>query len=220
MLIIKNRFWIAASTAVLLTLCVLVVSAEAQKKTGGVSDAEKSIGGDEHQMSVYGVKIGMDVPTALRAVFENAGRKPGEEKPDAMRREGDGKKDIRVLYKNLPKGELQIVFDQGKFVSEIVLTYLTRPNIVDLRLPSSSGIGVATSGERYDDRYTIGFVDNKKQEKLWWRDTKSGNDFGIRLSFLSGNILRDGQLWWQTIAQKAVTIKPGHKKRFRKAMSK
>jgi hypothetical protein len=181
---------------------------------------EKSIGGDEHQFSIYGVIIGMDVQTALKTVFENAERKPGQEKPDALRKEGKDEKDIRVLYKNLPKGDLQIVFDQGKFVREIVISYANKPNIEKLRLPSSSNIGVASSGERFDDRYTIGFVDNTKREKLWWREEKSDEDYKIRLSFVSGNSTRDGQLWWQTVFQKAVTVMPGDEKKFRKAMIK
>lgn len=171
----------------------------------------------QHENAIYGVKIGMDVPTALKSVFEKAQRKSGEEKPDAMRKEGDG--DIRVLYKSLPLGDLQIVFDQGKYVREIILTYANRPSIEDLRLPSSSGIGVASSGTRYDDRYSIGFVDSKKQEKLWWRDITSDSPYEVRLSFRSGNLLKDGQLWWQTISQKAVTVKPKDEKKFRKSVS-
>lgn len=178
---------------------------------------EKSIGGAEHEMNIYGVKIGMSVPAALEAVFRNANRKAGQEKPDAMRKEGKGEEDIRVLYNDLPEGQLQVVFAGGKFVKEIVLTYTSRPTIEDLRLPSSSDIGVATSGERYDDRYTVGFVDSKKQEKLWWRDESDG-DYKVRLSFRSGNVLKDGQLWWQTLAQKAITVLPGDEKKFKKAM--
>ncbi len=178
---------------------------------------EKSIGGAEHEMNIYGVKIGMSVPAALEAVFRNANRKAGQEKPDAMRKEGKGEEDIRVLYNDLPEGQLQVVFAGGRFVKEIVLTYTSRPTIEDLRLPSSSDIGVATSGERYDDRYTVGFVDSKKQEKLWWRDESDG-DYKVRLSFRSGNVLKDGQLWWQTLAQKAITVLPGDEKKFKKAM--
>ncbi len=200
---------------VLIISAIFAVSVSAQAK----NDSVKSIGGEEHESNIYGVKIGMDIPTALEAVFKNANRKPGQEKPDAMKKEGKDNKDVRVLYKDLPKGDLQIVFDEGKYVREIALTYAEKKNIDDLRLASSSDIGVATSGQRYDDRYTIGFVDNKKQEKLWWRDEKIGDDYEIRFSFLSGNILKDSTLWWQTVVQKAISIKPGDEKKFSKAMS-
>ena len=198
---------------VLLGVIALMVSGAFAQK-----DEKTSIGGPEHDFNIYGVTIGMDVPTALKAVFDNAKRKPGQEKPDVLRKEGKGKKDIRVLYNELPKGTLQIVFADGKYVKEITLGYKLRPSIESLRLPSSSNIGVAASGERFDDRYTIGFVDQKKQEKLWWRDEKSGNGYDIRLSFRSGNSLKDGQLWWQTITYKSINVLPGHEKKFKKAM--
>ncbi len=200
---------------------VLIVSAifasgiSAQEK----NDSVKSIGGEEHDSNIYGVKIGMDIPTALEAVFKNAERKPGQEKPDAMKKEGKDNKDVRVLYKDLPKGDLQIVFDEGKYVREIALTYTEKKNIDDLRLASSSDISAATSGQRFDDRYTIGFVDNKKQEKLWWRDEKIGGDYEIRVSFLSGNLLKDSTLWWQSVVQKAISVKPGDEKKFSKALN-
>lgn len=186
--------------------------------SAGQVDEERSIGGEEHDLNVYGVQIGMDVPTALKAVFVNAERKPGEEKPDALRREGPDKKDIRVLYNDLPKGQLQIVFAEGKFVKEIILTYEGHKKIFDLRLPSSGDINVAATGERFDDRYTIGFLDSKKQQKLWWRDVKTADDYRIRLAFLSESILKDGNTWWQKIIQKAVTLRPGDEKKFLKAM--
>jgi hypothetical protein len=178
----------------------------------------ESIGGKEHDLNIYGVTIGMDVPTALQTVFTNANRKAGEEKPDAKRNEGKDNKDIRVVYRNLPLGEMQIVFAEGKFVREIVLRYAQVQRVSDLRLPNSSNIGEVTSGERFDDRYTIGFVDNKKQEKLWWRDEKNEKGYQTRLTFLSGNLTKDTTMWWQTIVQKAITVKNGDEDKFLKAM--
>lgn len=172
---------------------------------GQVKDG--SIGGKEHDMNVYGVEIGMDVSTALQNVFVNANRSPGQERPDAKKNEGKDNKDVRVVYRSLPDGELQILFAEGKYVSEIVLRYAQVKRVAELRLPNSSGIGEATSGERFDDRYTIGFVDNKKQEKVWWRDVKSEGVYQIRLSFLSGNLTRDTTQWWQTIVQKAIIVR-------------
>jgi hypothetical protein len=189
---------------------LLGISAFAQEK--------ESIGGKEHDMNIYGVTIGMDVPTALQTVFTNANRKAGEERPDAKRNEGKDNKDVRVIYKSLPQGELQIVFAEGKYVKEIILGYAKVQRVTDLRLPNSSNIGEVTSGERFDDRYTIGFVDSKKQEKVWWREEKNGKGYQVKLSFLSGNLTKDTTLWWQTIVQKAIAVKSGDVEKFMKAM--
>lgn len=121
---------------------VLVAAGAAQDPSQATA---RSIGGDEHDSTVYGVSIGMDVPTALQAVFVNAERKAGQEKPDALKKEGKGGNDIRVVYKDLPKGELQIVFARGLYVKEIVLRYKTELNADDLRLPFTSSIGSTTS---------------------------------------------------------------------------
>ncbi len=195
----------------LLFLVLLMLSASAQKVV-------ESIGGKEHEMNIYGVTLGMDVPTALQTVFINANRKVGEERPDSKRNEGKDKKDVRVLYKSLPEGELQILFADGKYVKEVILLYAKVQRVADLRLPNSSNIGEVTSGERFDDRYTIGFVDNKKQEKLWWRDEKTDKGYQVRLTFLSGNLTKDTTMWWQTIVQKALSVKPEDAEKFLKAM--
>lgn len=184
-----------------------------------LAGAAQSIGGPEHNAEIYGVKIGMDVPSALEAVFRNAEREPGQEKPDALRREGKNNEDIRVVYNDLPAGELQIVFAKGKIVREIVLAYRIQPKLDDLRLPYSGDIGVAMSGQRFDDRYTIGFLDSKKQQKLWWRDESTDGDYMIRVSFASESILRDGNNWWQTIILKAVSVRPGDEEKFLEAIS-
>lgn len=217
--LLGKKYAVVVGFVFVLFCCGLVFGQESGWLRKDAKDKEASIGGVEHEMNIYGVKIGMDIPTALKAVFDNAKRKPGQEKPDSLKKEGKKKEDIRVLYNNLPKGSLQLVFAKGKYVKEIVLIYESRPTIEALRLASSSDIGVASSGERYDDRYTIGFVDSKKQEKLWWRDEKSGNGYDVRLSFRSGNVLRDGQLWWQTVSVKLITVLPGHEKKFSKAFT-
>jgi len=195
---------------------VLVVASAACSIAAQVKDG--SIGGKEHEMNVYGVRIGMDVPTALQAVFVNATRKPGQERPDAKKNEGKDNKDVRVVYKDLPAGEMQIVFAEGKYVKEIVLRYAQVQRVNDMRLPNSSNIGEVTSGERFDDRYTIGFVDNKKQEKVWWRDEKTDGGYHVRLTFLSGNLIKDTTMWWQTIVQKGIAVKPGDEDTFLNAV--
>lgn len=204
-----KRFPFASWALLILSLACLSSAAQGQ---------ESSIGGKEHELNIYGVKLGMDVPSALEAVFVNADRKPGEERPDARRNEGKDNKDVRVVYRSLPAGEMQIVFAEGKFVREIVLRYAKTLRVADLRLPNSSSIGEVTSGERFDDRYTIGFVDNKKQEKLWWRDEKSDAAYSSRLTFLSGNLTKDTTMWWQTIVQKSITVKPGDEDKFKNAI--
>lgn len=108
-------------------------------------DKKESIGGKEHEANILGVTIGMDVPTALQTVFVNANRQPGQERPDAKRNEGKDKKDIRVVYKNLPQGELQILFADGKFVKEMVLVYSKPLLLDDLRLPFTGSLGNSTS---------------------------------------------------------------------------
>ena len=195
--------------------CLILVASSVLAQKG-----KESVGGKEHEMNIYGVTIGMDVPTALQTVFTNAHLKPGQERPDAKRNEGKDNKDIRVVYRTLPEGELQIVFAEGKWAKAIVLRYAQSQRVADLRLPNSSNIGEATSGERFDDRYTIGFVDNKKQEKLWWRDEKTDKDYQNRLTFLSGNLTKDPTLWWQTIVQKTITVKPEDADKFMKAIQK
>lgn len=247
-------------------------SARAQEDAaeGRKPDTYRSIGGREHDSDVYGVRIGMSVPAALEAVFVNAERKPGQEKPDALRREGERKKDIRVLYKDLPKGELQIVFAGGEIVSEIVLLYRQPPLLDDLRLPYTSTIGDSVSavsaptqsgveppgvidgtsierfgaermdrvsrskaqragnidrsrsglidGTRYDDRYSIGFTDNLKQQRIWWRDEKTGGGFKIRILFIGKKLTEPGARFVGLIVQKSITIAPPDREKFRKAL--
>src|SRR2546423_3082606 len=106
----------------------------------------KSIGGKEHDDNILGVRIGMDVETALKAVFVNANRKPGQEKPDALRHEGKDKKDVRVLYNDLKVGKLQIVFADGQWVKEITLEYAQRPTYDQLRLAPNGNIFNAMGG--------------------------------------------------------------------------
>ena len=157
----------------------------------------------------------MDVSTALQAVFTNSNRQPGQEKPDAQRKEG---KNVRVLYKNLPQGELQIVFAEGKAVKQVVLKYASTQAVQNLRLPSNGGAGVALSGERFDDRYTIGFTDSKKQERLWWRDEKTENGFSQRIAFTSGNLLKSGSVGQEVIVYKTISVTPGNEDKFANAI--
>lgn len=184
------------------------------KKEEKLKKSETSIGGKEHDAEIVGVKIGMDVPTALQTVFVNANRQPGEEKPDAQRKEGKDGKDIRVLYKNLPQGELQIVFADGKAVKQVILKYVSNQTVQNLRLPANGGTGVASSGERFDDRYTIGFTDNKKQERLWWRDEKTEQGFSQRIAFTSGNLLKSGSVGQEVIVYKTISVTPGDESKF------
>jgi len=178
----------------------------------------QSIGGKEHNDNILGVRIGMSVPEALEAVFVNANRKPGQEKPDAMRHEGNDNKDIRVLYNDLKVGKLQILFANGQWVQEITLVYASPRPLDELRLPSSSEIGVAMGGQRYDDRYTVGYTDTKKLEHYWWRDEMAAAGYRIRVGFISGKLTarnRDAT----SIARKLVSVTPGDEEKFRQAMA-
>jgi len=131
----------------LILAVTLVGAGEAvsQTKDDKKTTETKSIGGKEHESNILGVTIGMDVPTALETVFINARRQPGEEKPDAKRSEGKDNKDVRVVYKNLPQGELQIVFAGGQYVKEMVLIYANPLLLDDLRLPFTSSLGNSSS---------------------------------------------------------------------------
>jgi hypothetical protein len=178
----------------------------------------------EHDAEVLGVRVGMDVPTALETVFVNAKRKPGEERPDAKRNEG---KDVRVVYKKLPQGELQIVFAEGKWVKEVVLSYSAPPSYEDLRLaPTGSMGGAGTSdaaegrlvmGKKYDDRYQIGYTSDRKLERFWWRDDSTPEGYRIRVGFVSERLAGNGQLAGKTIARKTVGVTPGDEEKFKSA---
>ncbi len=180
---------------------------------------------NEHDAEILGVRVGMDVPAALEAVFVNARRKPGEERPDAKRAEG---KDVRVLYKKLPQGELQIVFAEGKWVREVVLTYAAKPYFADLRLAPTGSIAVVgikdkidsviEYGGRYDDRYSIGYTSDRKLERFWWRDEPTPAGYRVRVGFVSER-LADGQLAAKTVARKTVGVTPGDEEKFKSAMS-
>ncbi len=237
--------------------------AQTGKKKSAENDI-KSIGGKEHQAEILGVTIGMDVPTALQTVFVNANRQPGQEKPDAKKSEGKNGKDVRVVYKNLPQGELQILFADGKYVKEIVLAYAKPPIADDLRLSYTSSPGGSTSlitsqtadprglsertetldgssdidaynakttgntdrrrgealdGERFDDRYTVAFTDNQKQQRIWYRDEKKPQGFRVRVQFTSEKKTKAGAAFTVKIAQKSVGVNPEDEKQFRKNLN-
>ena len=212
----KRLFEMTTVACALVALCLtLDVQARAQSASTGEHDAE-----------VLGVRVGMDVPTALEAVFVNAKRKPGEERPDAKRNEGS---DVRVVYKKLPQGELQIVFAEGKWVKEIVLTYAAPPTYDDLRLaPTGSIAGAGTSdaaegrlvmGKSYDDRYQIGYTSDRKLERFWWRDEKTPAGYRVRVGFVSAKLTK-GEMAGKEIVRKIVSVVPEDKDKFEKSFPK
>jgi hypothetical protein len=195
-----------------------VIAQDKDKKDSKTEvDDVKSIGGKEHNAEILGVKLGMDVSAALQSVFINANRKAGQEKPDAKKSEGKDGKDIRVLYKGLPQGDLQIVFTQGKFVKEVTLLYKKVLRYSDLRLPYSGFIGEALDGERFDDRYTIGYTDAQKVQGLYWRDESVGN-YKTRVLFTTASRLKEPATAFQTIVQKTLIVTPGYEDNFMKTM--
>jgi hypothetical protein len=205
-------------TSAVLLLLLLASSAPVVPMALGQT---KSIGGKEHDDNILGVKIGMTVPEALQAVFVNASRKPGQEKPDVMRQEGQDKKDIRVLYNDLKVGKLQIVFANGKWVNEIVLDYSTRPLYDELRLAPSGNIYDAMGGQRYDDRYTIVFTEETvaKRQRIWYRDEKEPLGFRERIEFISVRKPDDGTIEGKQIVRKAISVTPGDEEKFATAMA-
>jgi hypothetical protein len=203
----------------LLALCLaLAAPAAARAQTAAPSS--------EHDAEILGVRVGMDVPTALETVFVNAKRKPGEERPDAKRNEG---KDVRVLYKKLAAGELQIVFAEGKWVKEVILSYSAPPSYEDLRLaPTGSMGGAGTSdaaegrlvmGKKYDDRYQIGYTSDRKLERFWWRDEATDAGYRVRVGFVSERLAGSGQLAGKSLARKIVGVTPGDEEKFQRAMA-
>jgi hypothetical protein len=201
-----------------LSLAVVVILASRIVSISARQEPEKSIGGPQHGDNILGVKVGMDVPTALRTIFDNSGRKQGQEKPDAKRNEGKDNKDIRVLYKGLKEGEVQIVFSDGKWVKEILLVYAGPRAIDDLRLPYSSSIGAAMGGQRFDDRYTVGYTGTNKLEQFWWRDENMPDGYRVRVGFISGKRTVGGAQGITAIARKIISVTPGDEEKFLKAM--
>lgn len=180
----------------------------------------RSIGGKEHDDNILGVKLGMTVADALQAVFVNANRHAGQEKPDVMRQEGQDRKDIRVLYNDLKVGKLQIVFAGGKWVKEIVLDYSTRPLYDELRLAPNGNINDAMGGQRYDDRYTIVFTEETaaKRQRIWYRDERNPLGFRERIEFVSVRKPDEGTIEGKQLVRKAIFITPGDEEQFMKAM--
>jgi hypothetical protein len=192
-----------------LLLAVLCVSFAAAASAAHAQDA-----GSPHDAQIYGVRVGMDVPAALEAVFLHAKRQPGQEKPDALRNEGNDK---RVLYK-LKDGNLQIVFADGKWVSEIQLEYAKPLMQDDLRLlDTSSTLGNAGGETRHDDRYSVGFTGDDKRERYWWRDEKTDAGYRIRIGFVSAKLTKGG-ISAREIVRKIVSVVPEDKSKFAKAM--
>lgn len=241
----------SASFLLLIALCLGAASTTFAQKTAKNDPKDKrqtnGIGGKEHDAEILGVKIGMDVSAALEAVFVNASRQAGQERPDAQRKEGKDKKDIRVVYKDLPQGELQIVFADGKFVREVALKYAKPPNIDDLRLPFTGFIGdgivvnanrpdfainatdVANTtrergesydGTRFDDRYSVGFTDIQKNQRIWWRDEKTPKNYRVRVQFFAPDKIKDaGAKFVVTAVRKLLFVTPGDESKFVQAFS-
>jgi len=175
---------------------------------------------NEHEDNVLGVKLGMDVESSLKAVFVKADRKPGQERPDALRYEGKDKKDVRVLYNNLKVGKLQIVFAGGKWVREITLDYAKPPIYEDLRLAPNGQSYNAISGQRFDLRYTIGYTEENeaKRQRVWYRDDKTPFEFRERIEFVSGKHPDSGSLEGNQIVRKAIFVTPGDEEKFYKTV--
>lgn len=205
----------------LLQLVLLLLSTLLLSSPVWSQETTKSIGGKEHEDNILGVKIGMTVQQALESVFVNGQRKPGQEKPDAMRQEGKDKKDIRVLYNDLKIGKLQILFLQGKWVKEIVLDYSVRPLYDELRLAPSGNIGDAIGGQRYDDRYTIAFTEESaaKRQRIWYRDEKLPQGFRERVEFISGKKPDDTSVEAKQIVRKIITVLPADEEKFLQAIA-
>jgi len=204
-MLIKN----ARFSGMVLSLAALFASLAAADAARG-QDA-----GAPHDPEIYGVRIGMDVPTALQAVFVNAKRQPGQEKPDALHNEGNDK---RVLYK-LKEGNLQIVFADGKWVREIQMEFAKPLLQDDLKLlDTGTTFGNAGGETRRDDRYSVGFTGDDKKERYWWRDEATDAGYRIRIGFVSAKLTKGG-LSSKEIVRKVVGVVPEDKNKFAKAVA-
>lgn len=173
----------------------------------------------QHESDVLGVKIGMDVPTALETVFRNSGRPAGKERPDGKKMEGKDKKDVRVFYKDLKEGTLQIVFAEGKRVKEIIMEYKKPLLSDDLRLLETTSTYGNNSGDtQRDDRYAVGFTSEQKRERYWWRDEKMTEGYRVRIGFISANLTKGG-MSSKEIARKIIVIHPEDAAKFAKTIA-
>lgn len=217
---LHNRFHFkhqACSTGALCGLLIIALLGAAAANAQD-SQARDAKGRDEHAASIYGVEIGMDVPSTLQAVFVNARRKAGQERPDAKKNEGKGNKDVRVLYK-LSEGNLQIVFAEGKWVKEIFFEYAKPLLTEDLKLLDTTSTFGNTGGEtRRDDRYAVGFTGDDKKERFWWRDEKTAAGYRVRIGFISAKLTKGG-LASKEVARKIITVVPEDGEKFAKAMT-
>jgi hypothetical protein len=73
-------------------------------------------------------------------------------------------------------------------------------------------------GDRYDDRYTVGYLDRNKLEKFWWRDENTPQGYRVRVGFISGKLTVGGAQGITTITRKIVSVTPGDEAKFTQAM--
>ena len=173
----------------------------------------------------------LDVGELVRAINPLVGHRPNGRKErraeELMRYDRD--EDLPEAVKKLAAGELQIVFAEGKWVKEVVLSYSAPPSYEDLNLaPTSSTGGAGTSdtsagsfvlGKKYDDRYQIGYTSDRKLERFWWRDELAAGGYRVRVGFVSERLPGGGQLGGATIARKVVGVAPGDEEKFARAMA-
>lgn len=223
--------------AALLSLALPLAAAaqDKQQPGGAAAQAGQQEGAHaEHGEHILGVRVGMSVPEALKAVFENTATDPAPPRPDALKDEGKDKKDVRVVYKNLKEGELHIVFAGGRggFVREVTLAYAKQPTMSDLKLPPTGSINATTiradvydsilnQGQQYDTRYSVGFTDDRKTERFWWREARTPAGYDVRVGFVSGKLTGSGSgaMSAKLITRKVLMVKPGDESKFTKAVA-
>jgi hypothetical protein len=225
----STRKTLARKVAAFCTRLSLALAVVALVASAAVAQEKPQAASSEHDDQILGVRIGMSVPDALKAVYEHTATEPAPARPDALKEEGKDKKDIRVVYKNLKEGELQIVFAGGKagFVREMTLVYAKQPAVSDLRLPLTTSIEASgnvldsalNSGTKIDDRYSVGFTDDRKTERFWWRDEPHKDGYAVRIGFVSGKLNSGGAMAENVITRKVLLVKPGDEGKFWKAVA-
>ncbi|MBA2620419.1 MAG: hypothetical protein H0U87_04390, partial [Acidobacteria bacterium] len=80
--------------------------------------------------------------------------------------------------------------------------------------------GESYDGTRFDDRYSVGFTDNQKNQRIWWRDEKTVRNYRVRVQFFAADKIKDASAKFVvTAVRKLLLITPGDEAKFAQAFS-
>ena len=78
---------------------------------------------------------------------------------------------------------------------------------------------IGMDGTRFDDRYSVAFVDNQRLQRIWFRDDKLKEGYRIRIEFISEKKTKAGASFVARAAQKVVLLLPEDEMAFRRAFN-